>query len=96
MRIGKWPCLATTFALCVLLLQRCGRVEPSPDDVLLKRRYEELHARTLAAAAAQHGSKYSPWQRASSPPALLRARAWCLLEAWHSLGEPGAWLSAAG
>ena len=89
MRIGKWPCLAATFALCVLLLQRCGRVEPSPDEVLLTRRYEELHARTLAAAAAQHGSKCFPWQRASSPPALLRARAWCLLEAWHSLGEPG-------
>ena len=57
MRIGKWPCLAATFALCVLLLQRCGRVEPSSDDVLLKRRYEELHARTLAAAATPHGSK---------------------------------------
>ena len=59
MRIGKWPCLAATFALCVLLLQSCGRVEPSPDDVLLKRRYEELHARTLAAAAAHplDGSK---------------------------------------
>ena len=88
MRIGKWPCLAVTFALCVLLLQRCGRVEPSP-DVLLKRRYEELHARTLAAAAGQHGSKCPPWQRASSPPALLRARAWCLLEAWHSLASLG-------
>ena len=87
MRIGKWPCLAATFTLCMLLLQRCGRDEPSPDDVLLKRCYEELHARTLAAAAAQHVSKCSPWQRASSLPALLRARAWCLLEAWHSLGE---------
>ena len=59
MRIGKWPCFVATFTLCVLLLQRCSRVEPSPaDDVepleRLVARYAELHARTLAAAARQH------------------------------------------
>ena len=56
MRIGKWPCFVATFTLCVLLLQRCSRVEPPPaDDVKpLERRYAELHARTLAAAARQH------------------------------------------
>ena len=69
MRIGKWPCLVATFTLCVLLLQRCSRVEPSPADDPLKRRYEELHARTLAAAAAQHGQRASPWQHPSSAPA---------------------------
>ena len=59
MRIGKWPCFVATFTLCVLLLQRCSRVEPSPaDDVKplerLVARYAELHARTLAAAARPH------------------------------------------
>ena len=69
MRIGKWPCLVATFTLCVLLLQRCSRVEPSPADDPLKRRYEELHARTLAAAAAQHGQS-APL--GSAPARLLR------------------------
>ena len=69
MRIGKWPCLVATFTLCVLLLQRCSRVEPSPSGDPLKRRYEELHARTLAAAAAQHGQRAS---LGSTPARLLR------------------------
>jgi len=85
MRMGKWPSFVAAFTLCVLLLQRCSRVEPSPADDPLKRRYEELHARTLAAAATQHGQSAPVGSTPARILRLLRAR----LAALGSSALPG-------